>query len=108
MPAYTPCATISQVKNWKDLLSDTPFTRKDIIQLQDPTDLEKFNLTKFHHLKKGLKVKDDVSDAEKLKPSYTLRNANAEASSTMVRCRMLRWTPVWCLYMGDGLCHKCT
>ena len=27
-------------KNWKDLLDDTPFTRKDIIHLQDPLNLQ--------------------------------------------------------------------
>ena len=26
-------------KNWKDLLSDEPFTRKDIVHLQDPLNL---------------------------------------------------------------------
>lgn len=27
-------------KYWKDLLDDTPFTRKDIIHLQDPLNLQ--------------------------------------------------------------------
>lgn len=27
-------------KYWKDLIDDTPFTRKDIIHLQDPLNLE--------------------------------------------------------------------
>ena len=27
-------------KNWKDLLDDTPFTRRDIIHLQDPLNLQ--------------------------------------------------------------------
>eukprot|EP00798_Chlamydomonas_sp_ICE-L_P013541 gene13541-19411_t len=27
-------------KNWKDLITDEPFTRKDIIQIQDPMNLE--------------------------------------------------------------------
>ena len=27
-------------KNWKDLLDDTPFTRKDIIHIQDPLNLQ--------------------------------------------------------------------
>ena len=27
-------------KYWKDLMDDTPFTRKDIIHLQDPLNLE--------------------------------------------------------------------
>ncbi len=31
-------------KYWKDLIDDTPFTRKDIIHLQDPLNLEVGNL----------------------------------------------------------------
>jgi hypothetical protein len=46
----------NQVGNWRDLLNDEPFKRKDLIKIQDPTDLEKHNLTKFHHLKHNLKV----------------------------------------------------
>lgn len=29
-----------KAKNWKDLLTDEPFTRKDIIHLQDPLNLQ--------------------------------------------------------------------
>ena len=44
---------------FKDLLTDEPFTRKDLITIQDPTNLDKFNLTNFFHLKKNLKVLDE-------------------------------------------------
>ena len=40
-----------KAKNWKDLLTDKPFTRSDLIHVQDPTDLEKHNLSRFHHIK---------------------------------------------------------
>ncbi len=46
-------------KFWKDLLTDEPFTRKDLITIQDPNSLEKFNLSTFFHLKKNLKVLDE-------------------------------------------------
>jgi peptidyl-prolyl cis-trans isomerase-like protein 2 len=29
-----------KAKNWKELLTDEPFTRKDIIQIQDPLNLQ--------------------------------------------------------------------
>eukprot|EP00058_Branchiostoma_floridae_P018303 XP_002603792.1 hypothetical protein BRAFLDRAFT_124670 [Branchiostoma floridae] len=48
-------------KNWKDLLTDEPISRKDIITLQDPTDLDKFNFNNFHHLKHNLKLTDEDS-----------------------------------------------
>ena len=41
---------------WKDLLTDEPFLRKDLITIQDPTSLGKFDFTTFYHLKKNLKV----------------------------------------------------
>ena len=48
-----------KTKNWKDLLTDEPFLRKDIIEVQDPKDYSKFNLNTFHHLKNNLKVEDE-------------------------------------------------
>ena len=46
-------------RNFKDLLTDEPFTRKDIITIQDPTNLDKFNLASFHHLKNNLAIVDE-------------------------------------------------
>lgn len=46
-------------KNWKDLISDQPFERKDIIVLQDPNSLSKFNISSFHHVQKNLKVETE-------------------------------------------------
>lgn len=47
-----------KTKNWKDLLTDEPFVRSDLITLQDPTNLTKFNIAKFHHVVKKIKVVD--------------------------------------------------
>ena len=44
---------------WKDLITDEPFVRKDLITIQDPTQLEKFNISNFYHLKKNLKLTDE-------------------------------------------------
>ncbi|CAG0882626.1 unnamed protein product [Cyprideis torosa] len=45
--------------NLKDLLTDEPFTKSDIITLQDPANPEKFFLKGFHHIKNNLRVSDD-------------------------------------------------
>lgn len=45
--------------NWKDLITDQPFTRKDIITIQDPNNAMKFNLSTFHHVKNNLRVEDE-------------------------------------------------
>ena len=68
-----------KTKNWKDLLDDTPFTRKDLLTIQDPTDLTKFNFAEFHHLKLGLKVESGDSDPK----TSELRAKNSETSSVM-------------------------
>ena len=48
-----------KTKNFKDLLTDEPFLRKDLIILQDPKDFSKFNLNSFHHIKNNLKIEND-------------------------------------------------
>ncbi|OAP62742.1 hypothetical protein AYL99_01969 [Fonsecaea erecta] len=40
-------------KMWRDLVSDEEFSRKDIITLQDPQNVESRNLTSFKYLKDG-------------------------------------------------------
>lgn len=46
-------------KNWKDLITDEPFERKDIITLQDPNNLSKFNISTFHHVQNNLRVETE-------------------------------------------------
>ncbi|KAI8376525.1 peptidyl-prolyl cis-trans isomerase-like 2 [Radiomyces spectabilis] len=56
-----------KAKYWRDLLTDEPFTRKDIIMIQDPHNLEKRNMSKFHYLKHDLKVVNAAEEREKRK-----------------------------------------
>lgn len=72
-----------RAKNFKDLLTDAPFTRQDIITLQDPGDLEKFNLSRFHHLKHNLKVLDPEEEKLRADPKYTLRVVSTETRSIL-------------------------
>ncbi|KAI8749034.1 RING-type E3 ubiquitin-protein ligase ppil2 [Biomphalaria glabrata] len=65
--------------HWKDLLTDEPFVRKNIITIQDPTNIEKFNLQSFYHIKKNLKITDD-DDAN---PRDNVRVLNNEAKSAL-------------------------
>lgn len=46
-------------RNWKDLITDEAFERKDIIVLQDPNNLTKFNISLFHHIKNRLRVETE-------------------------------------------------
>ncbi|CAG8558318.1 11226_t:CDS:10 [Paraglomus occultum] len=47
-----------KTKNWRDLLTDEPFTRADIIVLQDPHNLEARNLSNFYYVKHDQKLSD--------------------------------------------------
>ncbi|GAA5987359.1 hypothetical protein JCM10908_001926 [Rhodotorula pacifica] len=45
--------------NLHDLLTDEPFTRKDVIMLQDPLNLDKKDVSKFDYVRRALKVEAD-------------------------------------------------
>lgn len=42
-----------KAKNWRDLVSDEEFSRKDIITLQDPQNIESRDFGRFKHIKDG-------------------------------------------------------
>ncbi|KAJ4305673.1 cyclophilin peptidyl-prolyl cis-trans isomerase Cyp8 [Kalmusia sp. IMI 367209] len=42
-----------KAKNWRDLVSDEEFTRKDIITLQDPQNVESRDFGRYKHIKDG-------------------------------------------------------
>ena len=46
-------------RNMRDLVTDEPFTRTDLVTLQDPTNLGKFDMTSFHHLQNSLRVGEE-------------------------------------------------
>ena len=69
--------------NFKDLLTDEDFSRKDIITIQDPTSLDKFNISNFHHVKNSIKAPNAKEDRAKRDPTYTIRKINPETESTL-------------------------
>ncbi len=56
-------------KFWKDLLTDEPFSRKDLIHLQDPMNLSGRNMEQFDHVKKKLRLISEEEEA-KLRVSF--------------------------------------
>lgn len=65
-----------KTKNWKDLLNSEPFERKDIIVIQEPNNIEKFNISSFHHIKNELKVVNDDDNSR-------LKNINNETKAIL-------------------------
>lgn len=63
---------------FKDLLTDEPFAKKDIITIQDPSNLSKFNLSNFYYLKENLKWEQDDTAARQ-NPNFYLKSLNTEA-----------------------------
>lgn len=70
-------------KSFRDLLTDEPFKRTDIITLQDPSNLDKFNLSNFHHLKNNLKVLNEEEEKAKKDPRYTLKCVSSETKGIL-------------------------
>ncbi|ORZ07114.1 hypothetical protein BCR42DRAFT_360652 [Absidia repens] len=57
-----------KAKYWKDLITDEPFTRKDVIMIQDPHNLENRDMSNFHYLNNDLKVVNAAEEAAKRQP----------------------------------------
>lgn len=72
-----------KTKNWKDLVNDKPFTRKDIITIQDPNNLEKFNISTFYHIRKGLRVETEEEKLERRDPHGRLKTVSAETKDIL-------------------------
>ncbi|EYU44494.1 hypothetical protein ABFS82_08G058200 [Erythranthe guttata] len=66
-----------KTKNWKELLTDEPFTRQDIITIQNPNALDSKVLTDFDHMKKNLKIDDEELKKMESDPSYNI-NVNGD------------------------------
>nr|XP_009617987.1 peptidyl-prolyl cis-trans isomerase CYP65 [Nicotiana tomentosiformis] len=61
-----------KTKNWKELLTDEPFTREDLITIQNPNALDAKVLLDFDHVKKSLTVDDEEIQKMQSDPSYNI------------------------------------
>ncbi|RCH83141.1 Peptidyl-prolyl cis-trans isomerase cyp8 [Rhizopus stolonifer] len=62
-------------KHWRDLLTDEVFTKKDIIMIQDPHNLEKKDLSNFDYVKNNKKAVNVAQEIEKRKPENNINIA---------------------------------
>lgn len=74
-----------KTKNWKDLVDDTPIQRKDMIIIQDPRNIEKFNISTFHHIKKRLRVETEEELAERRDPQGRLKTISTETKEILAQ-----------------------
>jgi len=54
-------------KTWRDLMTDEPFKREDIITIQDPANLKARDLREYDYVKTDKKVGDDELANDPLK-----------------------------------------
>lgn len=66
-----------KTKNWKELLTDEPFSREDLITIQNPNALDSKVLVEFDHVKNGLKIDDEELDRMTSDPTYNI-NVNGD------------------------------
>ncbi|XP_022950777.1 peptidyl-prolyl cis-trans isomerase CYP65-like isoform X1 [Cucurbita moschata] len=71
-----------KTKNWKELLTDEPFSRQDIITIQNPTALDSKVLLDFDHVKNSLKVDDEELQKMKSDPTYFI-NVSGDIKQTL-------------------------
>ncbi|CAZ85298.1 unnamed protein product [Tuber melanosporum] len=70
-------------KHWRDLVGDEEFTRKDIITLQDPQNLESRDMCEFKYLKDGASTLTEEQAAERADPLSGI-NVAAMGSSAKI------------------------
>ncbi|XP_065558560.1 RING-type E3 ubiquitin-protein ligase PPIL2-like isoform X1 [Artemia franciscana] len=88
---YDPAARIKMAveelniksRNWKDLLTDDSFVRSDIITLQDPHNLGKFNISNFHHMRKNLNHENEELKKAEYDPAARIKMISDEARDTL-------------------------
>lgn len=68
-----------KAKMWRDLVSDEEFSRKDIITLQGPQNIESRNLSSFKYLQDDASTLTEDQQKERNNPSRTM---NREASGS--------------------------
>lgn len=75
-------------KNLRDLLTDEPFIRRDIITLQEPSNFEKQDVSKFYYQIHGLKWDEDEAEenqGDKVKASTSnIKNVNQIMKAALV------------------------
>ncbi|XP_047345957.1 RING-type E3 ubiquitin-protein ligase PPIL2 [Vespa velutina] len=76
-----------KTRNWKDLVNDEPFTRKDIITIQDPNNVTKFNLSTFHHIKNNIRVEDEETIRERSDPTAKLKTVSMETKEILAELK---------------------
>lgn len=73
-----------KAKNWKDLVSDADFTRKDIITLQDPQNVASRDLSQFKYIQEGANTLTPEQEAER---SAGVKDENLGSAAKILKAK---------------------
>jgi peptidyl-prolyl cis-trans isomerase-like protein 2 len=76
-----------KAKNWKDLVTDEDFTRKDIITLQDPQNIESRDLSAFKYLKDGVSTLTPEEEAERADPAANINSGTLGNAAKIIKAK---------------------
>ncbi|KAL9584985.1 MAG: hypothetical protein Q9212_001782, partial [Teloschistes hypoglaucus] len=76
-----------RAKNWRDLVSEEEFGRKDIVTLQDPQNIESRNLSSFKYLKEGTDTATPEQQRERNDPSRNVNTAALGNGAAILKAR---------------------
>jgi peptidyl-prolyl cis-trans isomerase-like protein 2 len=72
-----------QPKNWKDLLTDQPFSMKDVITIQDPKNLERRQVSNFQYIQKDIDLASLKGPQADVKDPNNFINQNSITKKTL-------------------------
>ena len=76
-----------KAKNWRDLVSDEEFSRRDIITLQDPQHLASRDLSNFKYIREGTSTLTEEQERERNDPTSGLNIAAMGSSAKIVQAK---------------------
>ncbi|KAK3871171.1 hypothetical protein Pcinc_023665 [Petrolisthes cinctipes] len=72
-----------KVNNWRDLLTDEEFIRDDLITIQNPDDLTKFNISQFHHVKNNLRIESEETIQARAGAAHRLKTVSQDTQQIL-------------------------
>lgn len=73
-----------KTKNWRDLVDESEFSRKDIITLQDPQNIESRDLSKFKYLQDG---EDTLTEEQKAERSAGVKTDTLGSAAKILKAK---------------------
>lgn len=76
-----------KAKNWRDLVSDQEFARKDIVTLQDPQNVAARDLSSFKYLKDGTSTLTEEQEQERNDPVNNVNTSALGSSAKILKAK---------------------